>query len=58
MKRRELVRQMTAYGAVLVREGAGHTIYENPRTHVLIPVPRHAEVNDNLARKILRDAAK
>jgi hypothetical protein len=49
---------MTAYGAVFVREGAGHSIYQNPRTQVLIPVPRHAEVNENLARKILRDAAK
>jgi predicted RNA binding protein YcfA (HicA-like mRNA interferase family) len=58
VKRRDLVRQIVVLGAVLVREGAAHTIYQNPRTGQLIPVPRHAEINEALARKIVRDARK
>jgi len=58
VKRRELVRELLALGAVLVREGASHTIYQNPRTGQNIPVPRHAEINERLAEKILRDAKR
>lgn len=58
MKRRDLLRQIEALGAIFVREGAGHSIYRNPRTDVLIPIPRHAEVNELLARKIVRDAQR
>jgi mRNA interferase HicA len=58
VKRRDLIRQIEALGAVFVREGAGHSIYRNPRTDMLIPVPRHAEINELLARKILRDARR
>ncbi|HEY8089604.1 MAG TPA: type II toxin-antitoxin system HicA family toxin [Polyangiaceae bacterium] len=58
MRRRDLVRQIIALGAVFVREGGGHSIYQNPRTGQLIPVPRHVEIAEVLARKIIRDAAK
>jgi len=43
-------------GAELLREGGAHTIYRNPRTGLLIPLPRHKEINERLAEKILRDA--
>lgn len=56
MKRKELVRRLTELGAVLHREGGEHTIYKNPRTGLLIAVPRHAEVNEHTAKAILRDA--
>ena len=56
MKRRELIRRLRECGAEFVREGASHTVYRNPRTGLLVPIPRHAEVNDRLADKILRDA--
>jgi predicted RNA binding protein YcfA (HicA-like mRNA interferase family) len=58
VKRRELLRQIAALGATLVREGRGHSIYRNPRTGQLIPVPRHAEIAEVLARKIVRDATQ
>ena len=56
MKRRDLVRRMRECGAEFVREGSSHTIFRNPRTGILVPVPRHVEINDRLAAKILRDA--
>jgi predicted RNA binding protein YcfA (HicA-like mRNA interferase family) len=58
VKRRELVRRLAELGAVFVREGGGHTIYQNPRTQDTIAVPRHAEIAEILAKKILRDASR
>ena len=56
MKRRDLLREIAALGAVFVHEGGRHSIYRNPRTGQLIPVPRHVEIAEGLARKIMRDA--
>ena len=49
---------MVESGAERVREGASHTIFRNGRTGTLIPVPRHAEIGESLARKIVRDARR
>lgn len=57
MKRRDLVRQILALGCVFVREGGSHSQYKNPRTGENIPVPRHAELDERLSKKILKDAA-
>lgn len=57
MKRRDLVRRLAELGAIFVREGGGHTIYQNPRTLDTIAVPRHTEIAEGLAKKILRDAS-
>jgi mRNA interferase HicA len=56
MKRVDLIRAITALGAVFEREGSEHTLYRNPRTGRPIAVPRHREVAEGTARKILRDA--
>jgi mRNA interferase HicA len=56
VKPSDLIRQLLELGAAFVREGSGHSIYLNPRTGQLIPIPRHAEINEQLARKIVRDA--
>jgi predicted RNA binding protein YcfA (HicA-like mRNA interferase family) len=55
MKRRELIRHLAAHGCELFREGGRHSIYWNPRTGATTSVPRHAEVQEFLARKICRD---
>lgn len=55
MKRRDLITRLEAAGAVLIRNGAKHDIYHNPATGATQPVPRHREINELLARKILRD---
>jgi mRNA interferase HicA len=57
MKRRRLMRHILEHGCLLLREGARHSVYYNPVTGNVSSVPRHAEVNDYLARKICRDLA-
>lgn len=53
MKRKDLVRQLEEMGCILVRHGGRHDWYQNPRTKVAQPVPRHNEINDNLAKHII-----
>lgn len=55
MKRRELVRHLAGHGCVLIREGGNHSWWGNPAKNRRSAVPRHAEVNDLLARKICKD---
>jgi len=52
MKRKDLIRQLTAEGCVLLRNGSGHDIYLNPKNGMKQPVPRHIEVDEKLARHI------
>jgi hypothetical protein len=54
MKRRELLRHIEAHGCRLKREGAEHSLYDNPATREMQAVPRHNEVADILARRICR----
>jgi mRNA interferase HicA len=55
VKRRELIRHLSAKGCRLVREGASHSWWENPALNRRSAVPRHTEINRFLARKICRD---
>lgn len=54
MKRRDLVRQLETAGCVLLRHGAKHDIYHHSATGRSEPVPRHREINEILAKKIIR----
>jgi predicted RNA binding protein YcfA (HicA-like mRNA interferase family) len=54
MKRLDLIRTIEGFGCELVRHGAKHDWYRNPATGVSQAVPRHREVNENLARRIIR----
>ena len=54
MKRVDLVRKIEELGCELVRHGGKHDWYHNPRTQVHQAVPRHREVNERLARRILK----
>ena len=58
MKRRELIDQLETAGCTLMRHGGRHDIYHNPRTGASQPIPRHREINEILARKILKDLTK
>ena len=58
MKRRDLVKDLESMGCVFIRHGGKHDWYQNQKTKVSQPVPRHRKINDNLARhikKMLRD---
>lgn len=54
MKRLDLIRALEATGCVLVRHGGKHDWYRNPATGVSQPVPRHREIKEPLARRIIR----
>jgi len=53
MKRTVLIRTITAVGCVLIRHGAKHDWYRNPKTGVAQPVPRHREIKEHLAKHII-----
>jgi len=53
MKRKELVEHLTREGALLLRGGRRHSIYQRGRYRS--QVPRHTEIADELARKICKD---
>lgn len=55
MKRKDLTDSIENLGCVLIRHGAKHDIYHNPKTGMTQPIPRHREINEILAKKILRD---
>jgi predicted RNA binding protein YcfA (HicA-like mRNA interferase family) len=58
MKRRDLVKELENMGCVFIRHGGKHDWYQNPKTKVSQPVPRHRKINDNLAKhikKMLKD---
>lgn len=56
MKRKDLLARLEYYGAIFLREGGSHTVYENPRTKKNLPVPRHREINEGLANGLIKDA--
>lgn len=54
MKRADLIRKLEALGCLLVRHGGRHDWYRNPKTGVSQAVPRHRDVNEFLAKHILK----
>jgi predicted RNA binding protein YcfA (HicA-like mRNA interferase family) len=54
VKRQKLLKEILKRGAVFVRHGAKHDIYENPRTNASTQVPRHADVNEMVAKAIIK----
>jgi mRNA interferase HicA len=58
VKLRDLVAELEKAGCVLLRHGSRHDIYHNPKTGRSQPVPRHREINEILAKKILKDLTR
>jgi predicted RNA binding protein YcfA (HicA-like mRNA interferase family) len=54
MKRRILIKKIENAGGVLIRHGGNHDWYQNPKTKMSQPVPRHKEINEFLATHILK----
>ena len=54
MKRKDLIRKLEEMGCIFIRHGGNHDWYQNPRTKLAQPVPRHNEVNENLAKHIIK----
>ena len=54
MKRKDLISQIKKAGCVFIRHGGRHDWYQNPDTGICQPVPRHREINEHLARHIIK----
>ena len=54
MKRKDLIKELEKMGCVLIRHGGKHDWYHNSRTKISQPVPGHKEINDYLAKHIIK----
>jgi len=55
MKRRRLIGIIRRARCYLLREGAKHSVFFNPKTKKETFIPRHNEINDYLAKQVLED---
>ena len=53
MKRRDLIKRLEKAGFVMVREGSKHDIYRRGENEIE-EIPRHREINERLAKAILK----
>ena len=54
MKRLDLIKIIEKNGAVFIRHGSDHDWYKNLNTGLYEAVPRHREIKDLLAKKIIK----
>jgi mRNA interferase HicA len=54
VKLRELEQHLTEHDCLVVRQGGNHTLWQNPRTGKVAPVPRHREVKEGTVHAICR----
>lgn len=54
MKRTKLISHLTSEGCSLLREGSRHSVWVNPATGEQESLPRHADIKEQLAKKICR----
>jgi predicted RNA binding protein YcfA (HicA-like mRNA interferase family) len=54
MKRNDLIKIITKNGAIFIRHGGNHDWYKNTKTGIGQPIPRHTEINEMLAKNIIR----
>jgi hypothetical protein len=50
-----LERKLRIAGCYLKREGTSHSLWINPKTGIVEAVPRHTEIKEPLAKKILKN---
>ena len=55
MKRNEFIKILAENGVVFLRSGSGHDIYREITTNKKIAVPRHSEIDNILAKRILKE---
>jgi len=55
MKRVDLLRYLREQGCEFVREGGRHSWWWNPAQNKRSSVPRHNEIDNDLAKKICKD---
>lgn len=52
MKRKDLIKRLEKAGFTLERHGGNHDVYSRGKDKEVIP--RHSEINENLAKSILK----
>lgn len=52
MKRRDLIKKLERNGWWLLRHGTNHDVYTNGE--ISETIPRHAEINERLAKEIIK----
>jgi len=55
MKRTEFLKYLREQACVFVREGGRHSWWGIPNLNKRSSIPRHNEINEQLARKICKD---
>ncbi len=55
MKRQDLERRLRIAGCYLKREGSSHSLWINPKSVATEAIPRHTEIKEPLAKKILKN---
>ena len=54
MKGRDLIKLLEEMGCILGRHGGKHDWYTNQITKQSQPIPTHKEINENLAKSIIK----
>lgn len=54
MKRADLLKKLSDLGCQLIRHGGKHDWYQNLTTKACQPVPRHREIDEHLAKSIIK----
>jgi len=54
VKRATLIKQLKSMGCILLRHGGKHDWYQNEKTKVSQPIPRHNEIAESLAKHIVK----
>ncbi len=54
MKRKLLEKKLRMLGCYLKREGSSHSLWINPKTGHIEAVPRHSDIKEPLAIKIIK----
>jgi len=54
MKRLDLIKIIEKNGAVFIRHGGDHDWYKNPNTGIAESIPRHKEIKEPLAKKVIK----
>jgi len=57
MKRHQLIKELKNRGARMIRQGGNHEFWESEKGY-RFPIPRHNEINERLAKEILKQADK
>ena len=55
MKRRFLLRHIEKMGCEFLREGGNHSVYVNRTKNKVTTIPRHRDIDENLAKRICKD---